>query len=83
MKKWLAILVVMSMAAASKAIDWEFVEVSLSLRPDGKATATYQVAINPQGFNLHGFYFEGFTGIPHFDPARCYAVDFQNKRYGL
>ncbi|MFZ2655258.1 MAG: hypothetical protein WAX69_10070 [Victivallales bacterium] len=60
----LSFLLLVSTAVASMAIDWEFAEVSLSPQPDGKATVVYQVAINPQGFSLHGFYFEGFTGPP-------------------
>ena len=59
----------------SRAVSWEFIEVDVSLRPDGKATIVYHVAINPQGFSLHGFYFEGFTGTPHFDPEKCHATD--------
>jgi len=63
--------------------EWKFVEVDLSLRPDGKATVVYKVAIEPQGSTLHGFYFQGYTGQPHFDRAQCYALDPDGARIGL
>jgi len=46
--------------ATAWAVAWDFVETDLSLRPDGKATIVYKVAIDPQGMALHGFYFQGY-----------------------
>ncbi len=77
------ILILCATAAAPAAVRWEFVEVEVSLRPDGKATVVYKVALHPQGKNLHGFYFEGYTGEAHFNSRQCYAVVDGGKKHGL
>jgi len=82
-RRLVTLIVVGLLCSSAEAYVWEFVEVELSLRPDGKATVVYKVAIRPTGRALHGFYFEGYTGKCHFDRKRCYAVDARSRRYEL
>lgn len=77
---WLTWLIAPLSAGAT---EWKFVETDLSLRPDGKATIVYRVAIDPQGMQLHGFYFQGYTGRPHFDFSQCYALGPDGSRHAL
>lgn len=78
-----AAILVLALASPAAAVRWEFVEAEVSLRPDGKATVVYKVALEPQGLNLHGFYFKGFTGTAHFDMSGCYATDSAGRRHRL
>lgn len=64
-------------------VEWKFVEADLSLRPDGKATVVYRVAVDPQGMQLHGFLFPASANRPHFDRTACFATGPDGTRYGL
>ena len=64
-------------ASADGKLQW--VEVDVSLRPDLRASVTYNVCWRSRG-NLHGFYFEGVEENPVFDTATAKAWYDSNSK---
>ncbi|MFA5261953.1 MAG: hypothetical protein WC450_12065, partial [Candidatus Omnitrophota bacterium] len=60
-----------------------WVEVDVVLDPDGKALVSYAVRWSCRGADLHGFYFEGFAGLPRFNYLDAHAVGEDGTRYPL
>ncbi len=82
MRRLAAIIFALILPLTARGVEWKFVETDVSLRPDGKATIVYKIAIAPQGMRLHGFYFQGYSDRPHFDFSQCYATA-NGTRYAL
>ena len=76
-----AVLAAPAQARVSADVRW--VEVNLGLQPDGKATVVYKVRYHVRSGELHGFYFQGAAGVPHWDRDRSVAEDDAGNRYSL
>lgn len=74
---------ILFLSSYAHALDLRWVEVDVSLDKNGMASITYSVRYSAQGFNLHGFYFEGFSERPVFDYKNCKAIADNGKTYGL
>ena len=79
----LVILLLPPVCAWSGGFRLRWVEVDVVLDKDGKAQVSYAVRWSCSGADLHGFYFEGFSGEPVFDSGNSYALDQDNNRYTL
>ncbi len=88
-KKFAAVLVffILSFLAPALILAGDFrlrwAEVDVVLDKDGKAQISYTLRWSCQNANLHGFYFEGFTGIPYFDYKNSFAEGQDGNRYNL
>jgi len=69
----LFLLLASSAAAQALTVDLRRVEIDLSLRPNGRAEVLYHIAYRVSSGEMHGFYFQGAAGTPHFDPRGCFA----------
>ena len=76
---------VLCFAATASALvarpDW--VEVDVSLRPDGKADVLYRINYDVKSGQMYAFYFQGTAGRPVFDRKNCFAESDSGKRYPL
>lgn len=81
MKRFRAIAIVgaaLIAAAAWPDATMKWVEIDLSPRVNGQADVIYQIHWKVSGFDLHGFYFEGFGNAPpvfKYDECRAYGSD--------
>jgi len=71
----LIFLVSLAAPAWCGSFKMRWVEVDVVLDPDGKARVSYAVRWACRGADLHGFYFEGFAGVPRFNDLDAHAVD--------
>lgn len=88
-KKFAAILVCFILFFLAPALSFagdfrlRWVEADVILDKDGKAQISYTVRWACRDANLHGFYFEGFTGVPYFDYKNSFAEGQDGTRYNL
>ncbi|HOV64978.1 MAG TPA: DUF2207 domain-containing protein, partial [Spirochaetia bacterium] len=66
-------LVVSLSSLSALQADLNSVEITVSLRTDGKADVYYTLDWSASGGEMHGFYFEGETAGPVFNMDGCYA----------
>ncbi|NLJ45984.1 MAG: hypothetical protein GX430_05430, partial [Treponema sp.] len=79
----LSVLCLASAAAAALESRVATVDVTVSLRPDGKATVFYRLEWVVSSGTLGGFYFQGESFAPVWDRERCWADLPGGVRAGL
>ncbi|HAE22639.1 MAG TPA: hypothetical protein DCG47_10005, partial [Spirochaetaceae bacterium] len=73
---WSAVSLLLLLGALNAhALEYDLVstEVTLNLRPDGKAELFYRVEFNVTSGTMSGFYFQGEAFKPAWNLERCYA----------